>query len=117
MRNVVLMSDRFLDRFSPEGIDRQEKLFSCIALISIFYLMLSIAFVKLGALEQKPRAFLADPNVVFELMVAPPEVKAPLLVPPAPAFDEGKSHIGGAPATATAARCGIGQEGGRGALG
>lgn len=82
MQDVVQLSDRFLDPASPEGIDRQERLLSCIAMISVVYLVLSMAFVSLGALAKKEQApFLAGRQINFELLVAPAALKEPTTVP------------------------------------
>lgn len=95
MQNVVNMTDRFLDRHNPESIDRQERLFSCIALVSIFYVMFSIAFMKLGELEKHHHVF--HPELVsFELLIAPPEPKPAPLLPPPTSLDKGSINTGGA---------------------
>lgn len=100
MQSVVRLSDRFLDPKNPEAIDRQEKLVSCVILVSIFYATLSIGFVKLGELERKHRFSNPDPNVTFELMIAPPEPKLVQIVPPAPSFYDGNQATGGSHAAA-----------------
>jgi hypothetical protein len=95
MANVVRLSDRFLDRSNPESIDRQERLLSCLALVSIFYLILSIAFVKMGELEKRHRVYHPDPSVQFELMIAPPDPKPVPVMPAAPSLVPGRSNTGG----------------------
>lgn len=104
MQNVVRMSDRFLDHKNPDAIDRQERLFSCITLVAIFYIIFSIAFMKMSELEKRHRVYHPDPQVQFELMIAPPPPKiAPILLPPAPAINDGKVDIGGGAAAAVSA--------------
>lgn len=96
MQNVVRLSDRFLDRTNPESIDRQERLRSCVALVSIFYLTLSIGFCKFSELEKRHRVYHPDPNVAFELMIAPKEHSVPVdILPPQTALTDGSANVGG----------------------
>jgi hypothetical protein len=89
MANVVRLADRFLDA------ERQERLFSCVSLVAVFYLILSIAFFKLGEIEKRHHIRHADPDVQFELMIAPPPTKPIELVPQSTSLDTGKANIGG----------------------
>jgi hypothetical protein len=89
MQNVVRLADRFLDS------ERQERLFSCVALVSVFYAILSMAFMKLGEIEKRHHIAHPDPDVCFELMIAPPPKKEMDLAPPVTSLDKGESDIGG----------------------
>jgi hypothetical protein len=96
-KSVLRLSSLFLDHESPDCIDRQERLFSCIMLVSIFYVILSIAFFKMKEIEaRRPHIFHPDPSVCFELAIAPPEPKSEALMrPPAIGLTRGSEATGG----------------------
>jgi hypothetical protein len=94
MQEVVRISDRYIDQTSPDCIDHQQRLISCMALVSVFYLMLSIFFVTMSGLERIPHIKKAHP-VEFELMIMPKEQAAVPQVPPSRSLVDGKSDVGG----------------------
>lgn len=95
MAEVVRISDRFIDRRNPDSLDRQERLLSCMVLVSIFYAIMSIAFVRLSSLEHPVYRHHSDPDVAFELSVPPPEPVFQANVPPPTALTPGAEASGG----------------------
>lgn len=97
MAEVVRISDRFADRSNPDSLDRQERLRSCLVLVTIFYVIMCIGLVKLSTMERPRVIHHIDPDVAFELTVAPPEPRYQLRLPPAPALTPGAEVSGGKP--------------------
>lgn len=85
-RDVIRIADRWFDRAHPDSFDRQSRLQSCMVLVAIFHVVMSIACMKIDEYERKraPRIVSQPTDLCFELMVAPPEFKAKPLAPRVP---------------------------------
>lgn len=81
MQEVVRISDQFGDAHHPESIDRQERLNSCVALVTVFYLILAVAFATICKIEKPHRAGHPDPNVAFLLEFTQPAPPKPVVEP------------------------------------
>jgi hypothetical protein len=95
IQQAVHISDRFMAPHYPDSIDRQERLMSCTALVSIFYMTLCMGLVTMSQLEKRHIHRVPHEVNVFIEMLKPPELIAPPTTVPQPAFDPGKPNIGG----------------------
>ena len=75
-RDVLRLSDRWFDTRHPDAISRQSRLQSCVVLVTIFHLVMSIAFAKIDEYERRkaPKRTVSS-EYAFEFMIAPPELK------------------------------------------
>lgn len=90
--DVLRLSDRWLNSSNPDSYERQGQLSSCLVLVAIFHLVLSIYFYKMEEWESKhhPRRLPVEISFAAE-MIAPPELRkvnkvesvprAPVLIP------------------------------------
>ncbi len=80
---VLRFTDRWFDPVHPESFARQGKLFSCVVLVAIFHIIMSIAFVKMQEWEQKHNKHIVrQVEIIFSpLMVAPPEFHKQAAIP------------------------------------
>lgn len=85
-QDVVRLSDRWFDPAHPDAISRQGRLESCIVLVTLFHIVMSIAFMKVDEYERKhaPRRIIPSDLEFVEFMIAPPELKHVKLEQPTP---------------------------------
>ena len=99
MQNVTRLADQYFDTRRPDALDRHEGLLACVALVTVFHLIASIAFAKLQEIEKRHHLFHPAPSITYDLMIAPPAVHKTRLVtpkvPPPIALEQGKAEVGG----------------------
>lgn len=96
-KDVVRLSDRWFDHRHPDAISRQSRLQSCVVLVTVFHLVMSIAFAKIDEYERahSPRR-VAPSEYAFEFMIAPPELKHVVSIPkPITLIDGKQQNTGG----------------------
>lgn len=77
-RDVLRIADRWFDDSHPDSFDKQSRLQSCIVLVLLFHVIMSIAFMKVEEWERthSPRRVVSS-DYAFEFMIAPAELKHP----------------------------------------
>lgn len=96
-KDVVRLSDRWFDHRHPDAISRQSRLQSCVVLVTVFHLVMSIAFAKIDEYERAhpPRRVIPS-EYSFEFMIAPPELKHVVSIPkPITLIDGKEQNMGG----------------------
>ncbi|MBX9573280.1 MAG: energy transducer TonB [Candidatus Obscuribacterales bacterium] len=81
-KDVVRLSDRWFDHSHPDAISRQSRLQSCVVLVTVFHVVMSIAFAKIDEFERAraPKRVVTS-EYAFEFMIAPAELKHVIPVP------------------------------------